>query len=198
MQSEQPDNSPFGFLHAQQADGLENRPKLPYHEMKGADWVGVVFLLADHVLLTPLVEITEILPVGALTPVPGVKPWLRGVTISRGELFAVTDLSGFLTQKIATITTYSRILVVSYLEEYSGLMVDRVLGLQHIPEENRKASLSKTMANKKYEPYIIGAYFNEKMELPIMSCKTIVQNPRFRDVVLKDDEIPELEKNNGF
>jgi twitching motility protein PilI len=155
---------------------------------KGGDWVGIVFLSGDLIFLIPLEEVVEILKVRHMATVPGVKPWLRGMTICRGsELCPVTDLSGFVTRKMSSITSHSRVLVISHQEEYSGILVNRVLGLQRLPAKNKRQA---TMINiEKFQPFIIGAFINENTELPVISGKLIVGHPDFFDVGLKEDEL---------
>jgi twitching motility protein PilI len=191
MHYQQP-NTPFETLLDVKRAILSHAKGLPYHEISVDNWVGVSFLTDQQVLLAQLEEVVEIMRVPELAPVPGVKPWLLGMTTSRGELFPVTDLSGFLTGKPSLLTLHSRILVISYHEEYAGILVDRVLGLQRIASENRKKEWSATI--NELTPFISGAFVNEHVELPIISCKAIMQHPQFRDVALREDEIPELEE----
>jgi hypothetical protein len=65
------------------------------------------------------------------------------------------------------------------------------LGLQRIASENRKMEWSASISE--LSPFISGAFVNEHVELPIISCKAIMQHPQFRDVALREDEISELE-----
>ncbi len=183
--------TPFIFLASLEEEILSCAKGLPYHETSADNWVGVSFLSGRHVLLTPLEEVVEIMRVPEFAPVPGVKPWLRGMVTCRGELFPVTELNGLLTKKISTITHYSRILVINSHEEYFGILVDRVLGLQRIASQERRAQTQHNIAE--LTPFIIGAFINEHVELPIISCKAIMQDPSFRDVALREDEIIEVE-----
>lgn len=191
MQSQQPD-TPFDTLRAQEQAILSHAKGLPYHETSVHHWAGVSFLTGQQVLLAQLEEVVEIMRVPQLAPIPSVKSWLLGMTTCRGELFPVTDLSGFLTGKVSLPTQHSRILVVSYHEEYAGLLVDRVLGLQRIANENRKKECKPTM--NELSPFIVGSFVNEHVELPIISCRAIMQHPHFRDVALREDETLEVEE----
>jgi twitching motility protein PilI len=190
MHYQQPD-TPFDFLLAAKRAILSHATGLPYHDASIDNWVGVSFLTGQQVLLAQLEEVVEIMRVPYLAPVPGVKPWLLGMTTCRGELFPVTDLSGFLTGKASVLTLHSRILVIRSHEEYAGILVDRVLGLQRIASENQTKEWSSTI--DELSPFITGAFVNEHLELPILSCKAIMEHPQFRDVALREDEIPEFE-----
>lgn len=196
MRSQQEEHSPFTYLLSLEETLRRSAKGLAYHELKSSDWVGVVFLSGNYVLVVPLEEVSEIVQVQVLAPIPGVKLWLRGMTTTHGELFPVTDLAGFLSQKVSLITNHSRVLVISYQEEYSGLLVDRVLGLHKIPPENRGTKPSIVIPE--YEQFIIGSYISDNLELPIISCKAILQYPPFRDVALRGDEMSEVGGSHGF
>ncbi|MBI2791485.1 MAG: chemotaxis protein CheW [Gammaproteobacteria bacterium] len=191
MHYQQPD-TPFEVLLAAKRAILSHAKSLPYHDTSVDNWVGVSFLTGQQVLLAQLEEVIEIMRVPDLAPVPGVKPWLLGMATCRGELFPVTDLSGFLTGKLSVLTLHSRILVIRYHEDYAGILVDRVLGLQRIASENQTKEWSSTL--NELSPFIAGAFVNDHLELPIISCKAIMEHPQFRDVALREDEIPEVEE----
>ncbi len=178
--------SPFAVLQALEETLLRDAKGLPLHETSAQNWVGVSFLSGSHVLLTPLDEVLEIMRVPVLAPLPGVKTWLRGMVTSHGELFPVTDLNGFISGKVSALTHYSRILVIKSEEDTSGMLVDRVLGLQRIDFEKK----SKIVANQSADitPFIIGSFTNEGLDLPIISCKAIMKHPKFRDVAQREDE----------
>ncbi|MGD9592301.1 MAG: chemotaxis protein CheW, partial [Candidatus Berkiella sp.] len=163
---------------------------LPLHEASAKSWVGVSFLTGHQVLLTPLDEVLEIMRVPQLAPIPGVKSWLRGMVTSHGELFPVTDLNGFLTGKVSALTSYSRILVIKSNEGTSGILVDRVLGLQRIDYKE----MTKEVANPPSEiaSFITGAIMNEHLSLPIISCIAIMKDPKFRDVAQREIELSQV------
>ncbi|MBS0287230.1 MAG: chemotaxis protein CheW [Proteobacteria bacterium] len=181
--------TPFAVLAALEQTVLRCAKDLPYHETNVENWVGVSFLSGQHVLLTPLEEVVEIMRVPLLAEVPGVKPWLRGMVTSHGELFPVTDLNGFLCGKISLISHLSRILVIQTEKDTSGILVDRVLGLQRIQDKEKFKKTSHPIPE--LAPFMMGAFRNAYMELPVISCKAIMQNPKFRDVALRGNEIIE-------
>lgn len=182
--------SPFAALQALEGTILLNAKGLPLVETSVDNWVGVSFLSGHHVLLTPLDEVLEIMRVPELAPVPGVKAWLRGMVTSHGELFPVTDLNGFLSGKVSTLTHNSRILVIQSEEDTSGILVDRVLGLQRI--DFKEKSKNVLIPSSETAPFIIGSFNNEALDLPVISCKAIMKHPKFRDVARREDEILEV------
>lgn len=80
--------------------------------------------------LIDLADTAEVIPAPALAPVPLTRNWFLGVTSVRGNLYSVVDFRGF-TEGIATAQSeHSRLLLLAdKYRIYSGLLVDRILGL---------------------------------------------------------------------
>jgi twitching motility protein PilI len=82
--------------------------------------------------LVSMVDISEVLSLPPLTPVPLTKPWFRGVANVRGNLYCVADLAAYLHQGGASGATTNRLLLAA--ERYgvnAALLVDRVFGLRN-------------------------------------------------------------------
>ena len=89
-------------------------------QVEGEDW------------LVDLADAGEVIPVPAITPVPLTRPWFKGVTNVRGNLYSVVDFSAFLGGAAATIGEQTRLLLFG--EHYrtgSALLVSRSLGLRN-------------------------------------------------------------------
>jgi twitching motility protein PilI len=145
-------------------------------------WVGLSILTGDDIFLTPLSEIAHIVPVPKIAKIPHVKSWMLGVTMSRGEIFATTDLSAFLKEKETHITKHARILMMPLGDNYCGILVDKVLGLHRMhPSEIQATQYDKR--HPSYEGYLMGVLVKKQIELPIISLKSIVEDPRFKNAV---------------
>lgn len=82
--------------------------------------------------LVSMVDISEVLSLPPLTPVPLTKSWFRGVANVRGNLYCVADLAAYLHQGVASGATANRLLLAA--ERYgvnAALLVDRVFGLRN-------------------------------------------------------------------
>lgn len=160
--------------------------KAPTQVTVKSDWMGLSFLSGEQLLITPLEEVLGILPVETFAYIPGVKPWLLGMATYRDDIFPVTDLAGFLGQKMSIFTKHTRLLVVAGLGEKAGLLVNRVMGLQRVTEEQTR-SKNLIPEDSIYEPFVMGAWLNANVALPIISCQSIVKHPKFRDVLAKTE-----------
>ena len=79
-----------------------------------------------------LMDVSEVIPIPNVMPVPLTQPWFRGVANIRGNLYSVADFSAF--QGAAPIGPGMErrvILVTDRLLAGSGLVVSRMLGLRN-------------------------------------------------------------------
>lgn len=176
--------SPFEYLCGLEKKIIARGVKTPYQTLK-KHWVGLSFLSGSYFLITPLEEVESVFPATDITPLPGVKPWLRGMVAFHQEVFPVTDLSGFLGNKMTNITKYSRIIMVRVKEGYVGLLVNRVLNLQRIALEDKKEDNVKGLMPE-FDPFIQGSIKLSNTQLPVISCRSIVEDPQFQNVLLSE------------
>lgn len=66
-------------------------------EIQRATTSHVTFTIAGDVYAMPAEHVRQIIPQASVTPLPGARPPLRGVTAWRGEIIRVFDLLGTLT-----------------------------------------------------------------------------------------------------
>jgi twitching motility protein PilI len=103
--------------------------------------------IAGRNWLVDMVDISEVLPLPALTAVPFTRPWFRGVANVRGNLFSVVDMAAYEHSGTAASTSSgqaastgsgqvsgdanNRVLLVADRFAFNvALLVDRVLGLR--------------------------------------------------------------------
>lgn len=158
---------------------------VPVSKKEGA--LGLIFLSGSAVLMCPLNEITAIIPIPTFARVPKVKDWMIGVSNYRGEVLSITDLAGMLTSQLSIITKDSRVFVIANQDEYSGLLVNRVLGLQHVAETHSIDTLPRGLMGE-YLPFVTGGMVTERFQLPIVSCHAIIRHPLFKNVVEQELE----------
>lgn len=149
-------------------------------ETTTAYWMGLSFLAGSMVLITPLEEIREMLRPLQVVSIAHARPFIKGIANSRGEIFTVACLGTFLTGKKTVQSHHSRILLLNQGEESVGLVVDRVFGLQRMPKEMINKTLQTSI--NEISPYVIGILQNKHAEIPIISCKKVVDSAQFRDL----------------
>jgi len=81
--------------------------------------------------LVDLADAGEVIPVPPITPVPLTRPWFRGVTNIRGNLYSVVDFPAFLGGAAVVLGEQARLLLLGgRFRMGSALLVDRSLGLR--------------------------------------------------------------------
>jgi twitching motility protein PilI len=114
---------------------------------------------AEHWLIR-LDEAQEVMPVGALTPVPFTKAWFRGLANVRGKLYSVVDLAAFAVnpnaplQRVPMTADARLILIADRYHVSAALMVERMLGLRTIQNLESEPIDSRPDA-KRSPPWVV-------------------------------------------
>lgn len=88
-------------------------------------------LAGGHYWLIRLDEAQEVLAVGGITPVPLTRPWYRGLTNVRGNLYSVVDFAMFTVGSPAALSVDARLVLLADRYHVSAaLLVERMLGLR--------------------------------------------------------------------
>lgn len=142
-------------------------------------------MLADTHCLFDLQQISEVMPVRAITRVPLTQDWYLGLSSVRGNLVGVIDFSRFLGYAGTQMDAECRIIVLSRaLSLHGGLLVPRVLGLRNpqqmtpAPEHDRVASELSHRATQRYR--------DDQSRLWMqIDLAALVQDPRFLQISYK-------------
>ncbi len=89
--------------------------------------------------LVNMTDISEVMPMPSLTPVPLTKPWYCGVSNVRGNLYSIVDLGAFLNGESTPREINNRVLLLGQNFAFNaGLIVSRVLGLRNASDWQQK------------------------------------------------------------
>jgi twitching motility protein PilI len=108
--------------------------------------------VGNEAWLVDLTEAGEVIPAPAITPVPLMRPWFKGVANIRGNLYSVVDFPAFLGRSPVVLGDQSRLLLLG--ERFrlgAALLVDRALGLRNPTHFRRKDGESAAWARAGYE-----------------------------------------------
>jgi twitching motility protein PilI len=82
--------------------------------------------------LVDMTDISEVMPLPALTPVPLTRSWYCGVANVRGNLYSIIDLNTYNRQEATARDAHNRVLLLGHRYAFNaGLLVSRVLGLRN-------------------------------------------------------------------
>ena len=97
----------------------------------------------DEAWLVDLREAGEVIPVPPITLLPLTRPWFKGLTNIRGNLYSVVDFPAFLQRRPVVPGDQARLLLLG--ERFrlgAALLIDRSLGLRNPTQlERRKGAL---------------------------------------------------------
>jgi twitching motility protein PilI len=105
----------------------------------------------DEAWLVDLREAGEVIPVPPITPLPLTRPWLKGLTNIRGNLYSVVDFPAFLQKRPVAAADGARLLLVG--ERFrlaAALLVDRSLGLRNPAQLERRQGALPQWARAQY------------------------------------------------
>ncbi|MFJ3485715.1 chemotaxis protein CheW [Pseudomonas sp. NPDC090202] len=155
---------------------------LPLQETRQQGWSGIGFRMGERFYVAPMGEVDEILHEPRYTPLPGVKPWVKGIANLRGRLLPIMDLYAFFGHELSPLRKQRRVLVVDDQEVFVGLLVDEVSGMQHFSERSLMAEPSGD-SETNIAPYVQGRFVREQV-WRVFSPRALVQSPGFMDVAL--------------
>lgn len=139
-------------------------------------WRGIGFRVGQRLLVSGIDEITELLAVPTLTPVPGTQPWLLGVANVRGNLVPVIDFSRFLFGERTLYSDRTRLLVVRQGSGNVALLVDEVFGQRTVDEQQRRQA-------REEDDQRLARFVDSRVgeqQLAIFSMSRLVRAPDFR------------------
>lgn len=89
--------------------------------------------------LVDLADVGEVVPPPDLAHVPLSQPWFAGVANVRGNLYSVVDFSAFCGGEPASLGTERRLVLAhAKFMVNSGLLVNRLLGLRHADQLQKR------------------------------------------------------------
>tara|TARA_B100001059_G_scaffold216988_1_gene235824 strand:- start:5624 stop:6190 length:567 start_codon:yes stop_codon:yes gene_type:complete len=172
---------PFDLLQTLAKRYRTQASGLPSQDVVSEVWSGVGFRLAGHFMLAAMGEVSEILHEPRYTALPRVKAWVRGVANVRGRLLPIVDMSGFFGVTSTAPRKQRRVLVLDRDDLFVGLLIDELLGMQHMPVSSFSERLPEL--DDAVRPYVIGAYDGEQQAL-VFNFRALAHDQAFLDVAL--------------
>lgn len=145
----------------------------PDHE----HWQGVVFEIAGERFVAPLGEISEVLAMPELTPMPLTKSWLLGVANVRGRLLPLTDLAQFLGLTSLVRQKDRKVMVVDHGDTFVGLLVDQVLGIMRFV--NTQYVAQELPVESVFVRYQHGKFIKDGEDWQVFMPSLLVADERF-------------------
>lgn len=128
--------------------------------------------------LVDLTDAGEVIPLPGITPVPLTRPWFKGVSSIRGNIYSVVDIGAFLGGGAALSGEQARLLLLSERFRLGcALLVDRSLGLRNPDQLEARAATDRRLPWLKAEYDDAQGVHWRELDVP-----QLVQDPEFLSV----------------
>ncbi len=171
---------PLALLRSMQQESVAQAPGLPQEVEAAVLWSGVAFRLADMMLVSPLDQVLEVLPAPAMTLVPGVKSWVKGVANVRGNLITIVDMPEYFGKPPVFIDDRARLLVMNMPGLHTALLVNEVMGLRHFDPEVERQNLGGL--DDPVLAHLTGAFLRDNVLWGVFDMKSLADSLTFRHV----------------
>lgn len=170
--------SPFLVLADYEQRSLAHVAGLPEQLDAPGLWRGVAYRVGRHRLASGFDEVVEILPLPALTHVPGALPWMLGVANIRGALLPVVDLKQFLEGERTVMHERQRVLVVRQPGGDVAVTIDELYGQRSFVDE--QGIEAAAVADGRYAHFVDRAYRMNGQDWGVFSLDRLARTPEFR------------------
>lgn len=168
---------PFAALQDIASRSLQTAKGLPAQTDAVPLWSGIGFTLGGYRFVAPMGEVSEILVQPPATRLPGVKPWVRGVSNVRGKLLPLIDLEVFFGGALSGGRKNHRVLSLEVGDLYTGLIVNEVHGMQHFPVDTFSDSVPEGV--EPLSSFLAGSYQLNGDTWVVFSTFKLAQNTEF-------------------
>jgi len=169
---------PFATLAEYERRSLAHVVGLPEQLDAPGLWRGVGYRIGQRRLASGFNEVVEILPMPAVTPVPGAQPWMLGVANIRGNLLPIVDLKQFLEGERTVLHESQRVLIVRQPGGDVAVTIDELFGQRSFLEEQQIEAAP--LAEGRYTHFIDKAYSLNDVSWGIFSLDRLARTPEFR------------------
>ena len=171
---------PIDLLREIEAATFRNAAPLPLKQDTHPEWQGMGFQVGGLRLVCAMGEISEVLKMPRVTPLPRVKSWILGIANVRGRLIPIVDLHQYLGMSPTLPMVQWRVMVVEEDNLVAGLLVEQSLGMQHFLQDTFETGTFDALGA--LTPYVSGAFRHSGRVFYEAHLKSILKDERFFDV----------------
>lgn len=170
--------NPFGLLNKLASIVNQCALPLPERSIQDDSWQGIAFQLEDATMLIDMNNITEVSPQPAVTRLPGVKRWVRGIANVRGEVLTLVDLHEFFELRGGTNPASNHVIAIVKGDTRLGVIVDRVIGMRQIESKKVRKERSEECPES-MKDCVSGAVYMDESWMDIFDPEKLINNKKF-------------------
>lgn len=156
---------------------------LPSRKDAAPRWSGIGFSVLGQKFVTPVSHVSEMMEVPSSTRLPGVHPWVIGLSNVRGRLLPLFGLADFFGGSSVGNKKHHRVLVLETDTLYSGIVVDMAFGMQHFRSDSYGEF--KHVLPEELEEFVEGAYRDvDGNAWPVFNMAKLAGDARFNNAAV--------------
>ena len=176
---------PFEYLETLAQYAQRYCSEIPDKDAGDTQWNGMGFTLSGYPFVVALSDISKVLPVPAITPLPGVKPWAKGIANVQSRLIPVVNLAEFLGSENSNyqpVPRNQRIITIERREISVALIVDEVQGVMHFSGDYYQEEFPDTLPEE-LRPFVRGTY-EQGSQYVVFGVEQLINNKQFLTATL--------------
>ncbi|TGD70914.1 chemotaxis protein CheW [Mangrovimicrobium sediminis] len=147
----------------------------PAMQQKIQDWHGAAVSILGVRCVISADETRKIVDVPETIPLPGVKPWVRGIANIGGRVVSISDLSAFLSGGSRT-SNGRQALIINGRGIHTGLLIDECFGGVRLSTEELRTN--KKVA-KELQAFVRGVFSTEDGEYALFDTNRLLTDANF-------------------
>lgn len=146
-------------------------------------WSGIAFEMLGQFFVAPLGEVSEVIYYPHYTAIPNSQSWLKGLANIRGRLLSITDLPEYFSGEPSHNPSQQKVLCISHQDQYLGLAVDQVLGIQHF--NKRSFFATNRSLDQRLQKYCQGYFSQHQRDWNIFLFSRMLKDNQYMNAAIK-------------
>jgi twitching motility protein PilI len=153
----------------------QNSAPVPIAQPYVEYWYGAAFEVIGVRCVASMKEARKVVNLTPTVPIPGVKPWVRGLANIGGRILSIADFAAFLSNGEA-VSSGKQALVVSGWGIHAGLVIDASFGGVKFPADSLRQDLPVA---EQLQPYVSGVFPSDEGDYAVFDIERLLSDPDF-------------------
>jgi len=176
------DSTAFEYLQAIDRKCIAHQGGMVQQEFDVSLSHGLAFQLGSHKYIIPIADVSEVLTIKDLTPIPRAPSWLAGIANVRGNLITLLDIHEIIFGAASKDSLDTkRLLLVKQDTHHYGLIIDSIIGMKSF---NTEQGMDEVPDGYDYEhiDHISAFYSSGEEWFAALSISSLLQDERFKQL----------------
>ena len=160
---------------------LNSAAPMPLRTTESDAWQAIAFELEGSTFLIDMRDVSEVSAQPAVTRLPGVQKWIKGIANVRGEVLTIVDLHEYFSLTGGRNPALNRVIAIQRGDTRLGVVVDRVIGMRQVLSQGLNDQISESCPAK-LRDYISGSIEIDGERMDVFDPEKLVRNENFLNV----------------